>query len=75
MAGASTGLTLQSAILCGQISMARDPGHLPRRYIADSLQALLGPTIASQVTLRQVRDASSLGAAVLAAAAVRGQAD
>lgn len=74
MAEVSTGLTQKNAITCGHISMARAPGHLPRRYIADSLQALLGPTIASQVTLRQVRDASSLGAAVLAAAAVRGQA-
>ncbi len=44
------------------------------RYINDALDALLGPSVAAQVTLRQVRDASSLGAAVLAAAAVRGQA-
>ena len=43
------------------------------RYINDALDALLGPAVAAQVTLRQVRDASSLGAAVLAAAAVRGK--
>ena len=45
-----------------------------RRYIEDALAALLGAHVAAQLTLRHLRDASSLGAAVLAAAAVRGPA-
>jgi len=45
-----------------------------RRYIEDALAALLGAHVAAQLTLRHLRDASSLGAAVLAAAAARGPA-
>ena len=45
-----------------------------RRYIEDALAALLGPHVAAELTLRHLRDASSLGAAVLAAAAARGPA-